>query len=579
MRINKLKIIFVCFFFILIASFLQKQIFSYPIYRILSEKNRVRICSISAPRGIITDRKGEVLAGNRISYAVAVIPQEMRNRQLTFNLLAQALNMTTEFITENYKRNYITPFAPVAVAEDISKEEAISLEERSLFLPGVIVITTPVRYYLLCEAASHIIGYLGEIDTKELHKLKPYGYRIKELIGKDGIEKAYNVYLKGEDGGIQVEVDNKGREVEILSYKSPERGNDIQLNIDSRLQQKVYQLIKNYTAAVTVMEPNTGEILAMCSSPAFDPNIFINRSRNKEIISKLEDPRFPFLNRNIQATYPPGSLFKILIALAALQEDKINRYTTFECKGSFKLGNRTFACWDEEGHGSQTVIDAIKHSCNIFFYNTGLRLGADLICKYAKEFGFSKRTAVDLPHETKGLVPSRQWKKQQFGETWYKGETVIYAIGQGYLSTTPLQVLMMVSVVANGGRIVKPYLVKRIGEIYVAEPGFRELKIDRENLEIVKEGMKEVTKDGGTGYRVAVGGLDIAGKTGTAQASKGESHAWFSGFTPADNPKVAIVVILEHGGKGGLGAVDVASGIFSFIKKNYNLDEDFPFGG
>ncbi len=579
MRVNKLKIIFVCFFFILIASFLQKQIFSYPIYRILSEKNRIRICSIPAPRGIITDRKGEVLAGNRISYAAAVIPQEMRNRQLTFNLLAQALDKPLEVIAENYKRNYITPFAPVAVAQDITKEEAISLEERSLFLPGVIVTTTPVRYYPLKEAASHIIGYLGEIDTEELYKLKPYGYRIKELIGKRGMEKAYNVYLKGEEGGIQVEVDNKGREVEILSYKFPERGNDMQLSIDSRLQQKVYQLIKNYTAAVTIMEPNTGEILAMCSSPAFDPNIFINHSKTKEIISKLEDSRFPFINRNIQASYPPGSLFKILIALAALQEDKINRYTSFECKGAFKLGNRTFICWDEDGHGRQTVIDAIKHSCNIFFYNTGLRLGVDLIYKYAKEFGFSKRTAVDLPHETKGLVPSRQWKKQQFGEAWYKGETVIYSIGQGYLTVTPLQILRMISAVANGGKIIKPYLARKIGEVYIAKPNFRELKIDRENLEITREGMKGVTRDGGTGYRIAITGLDIAGKTGTAQVSKGESHAWFSGFAPADNPKVAIVVILEHGGKGGIGAVDVARGIFSFIKKNYNLDEDFPFEG
>ena len=579
MRVNKLKIIFVCFFFILIASFLHKQIFSYPIYRILSEKNRIRICSIPAPRGIITDRKGEVLAGNRISYAVAVIPQEMMNRHFTFNLLAQALNMTPEFIAENYKRNYITPFAPVAVAQDISKEEAISLEERSLFLPGVIVTTTPVRYYPLREAASHIIGYLGEIDAEELHKLKPYGYRIKELIGKNGIEKVYNVYLKGEKGGIQIEVNNHGHEVEVLSYKSPERGNDIQLSIDSRLQKKVYQLIKNYTAAVTIMEPNTGEILAMCSSPAFDPNIFINHGHNKEIISKLEDSQLPFLNRNIQASYPPGSLFKILIALAALQEDKINRYTSFECKGAFKLGNRTFACWDEDGHGRQTVIDAIKHSCNIFFYNAGLKLGVNLIYKYAKEFGFSERTAVDLPHEIKGFAPSRRWKKQQFGEAWYKGETVIYSIGQGYLTATPLQVLRMISVVANGGKIIKPYLARKIGEVYIAKPNFRELKIDRENLEITREGMKGVTRDGGTGYRIAINGLDIAGKTGTAQASKGESHAWFSGFAPADNPKVAIIVILEHGGKGGIRAVDVARGIFSFIKENYNLDEDLPFGG
>jgi penicillin-binding protein 2 len=578
MRINNLKIIFVCFFLVLIASFLQKQIFYFETYRLLSEKNRIRIRSIAAPRGLITDRKGVVLAGNRISFEVVVVPQEIKDSQLIFNLLSEVLNRPAEVLIENYKRNYVAPFAPVTIAEDITKEEAIHLEERSLFLPGVMVVTKPVRYYPLREASSHIIGYLGEINWQELHKLKPYGYRIRELIGKEGVEKTYNIYLKGENGGMQVEVDSQGRQVDILGYKPPKKGNDLQLTIDAKLQEKVYQLIKERKAAVTVIEPNTGEILAMSSSPSFNPNIFVNHGHQKEILSLLNNPQHPFLNRNIQATYPPGSLFKILIASAALQEKKIDRYTSFVCPGFFKLGNRTFACWDEEGHGRQTVIEAIKHSCNVFFYNTGLRLGVDLIYKYAQEFGFSQLTGIDLPFEAKGVVPSRQWKRQQLGQMWYKGETVIYSIGQGYLSVTPLQILRMVSAVANGGRIIKPYLVKKIGEVHAAEPSFRELRVNRENLDLVKKGMEEVTKSGGTGYRVAVEGLNIAGKTATAQTPQGEPHAWFSGFAPVQNPKVAVVVVLEHGGKGGLGAVDVAREIFSFIKENYNLNEANPFG-
>lgn len=573
MRIHSLKIIVACCFVILAVSFFQKQILSYSHYKRLSEKNRIRVRSIAAPRGLILDKKGVVLAGNRISFDVAVIPQEMENQQATFALLEQTLNRPVENFLKNYKKNYTAPFAPVVIVKDITREEAIKLEERSIFLPGVIVMTTPVRYYPQREAASHFIGYLGEINSDELSRLKAYGYRIKEAIGKDGLEKNYDGYLKGEAGGVQIEVDNRGREVRTLGLKSPKKGNDIQLTVDSRIQQQVYELMKNYTGAVTVINPHTGEILAMCSSPGFDPNIFIERD-NAAISSLLNNSKHPLLNRNIQAVYPPGSIFKILIASAALQEHKITRYTPFVCSGSFKLGRASFACWNDEGHGQQTVVDALRNSCNVFFYNTGLVLGVDLIYKYAEKFGLTRITGIDLPCETRGIVPNQDWKRRQLGQSWYKGDTVNYSIGQGYLCATPLQILRMVCVVANGGKLVKPFLVKKIGDVPVDEPAFEELGFDEKNLEVVRQGMEEVAKAGGTGHRVAVEGLSIAGKTGTAQANGG-THAWFAGYAPAKNPKIAIIVLLEHGGHGGLAAVDVARGMFSFIKENYDIEMDF----
>lgn len=574
MRIRSIKIIIICCFVILAISFFQKQIISYSHYKSLSEKNRIRLRSIAAPRGLILDRKGVVMAGNRISFEVGVIPQEMENQEVTFNLLAQTLNFPTSTFQKNYKKNYIAPFAPVVVARDITREEAIKLEEKTVFLPGVIIMTTPVRYYHLGEAASHVIGYLGEIDPDELSRLKVYGYRIKELIGKDGLEKNYDTYLKGETGGVQVEVDNRGREVRTLGFKSPRKGNDIQLTIDSRIQQQVYELMKNYTGAVTVINPKTGEILAMCSSPGFDPNVFIERNSRK-ILALFNNPKHPLLNRNIQAAYPPGSIFKILIAVAALQERKITRYTPFHCKGSFRVGGVSFVCWDDEGHGPQTVIDALKNSCNVFFYNTGLLLGVDLIYEYGQKLGLNRITNVDLPYETKGILPNQEWKRRQLGQPWYKGDTVNCSIGQGYLSVTPLQVLRMVCAVAGGGKLIKPYIVEKIGNVAAADLVLEEVPIDKKNLDVVRQGMEEAAKKGGTAHRIAIEGLSIAGKTGTSQVPKGETHAWFAAFAPSRNPKIAIVVFLEHGGKGGLAAVDVARGTLAFIKENYDIERDF----
>lgn len=571
MKIRILKAISGLFFLILITALLQKQVFLYPAYRNLSEKNRIRIRSIDAPRGLIVDRFGEVLAENKISFEVSLVAQELKNKEVTFRLLSQILELSESRLEKNYKKNYQSPFVPVVVASGISKEKAIRLEEKSFSLPGVIVNTNPVRFYPLGAAAAHIIGYVGEISSVELSKLKPYGYKVQELIGKDGIEKNYNPYLKGEQGGVQVEVDNRGRQIRIIGFKNPEKGRDIQLTIDARLQEKIYQLIKDDQAAVTVMDPNTGEILAMVSAPSYDPNIFVSAKDNNEILSLLNDVSHPFLNRNIQATYPPGSLFKIPVSLAALEEKKIDIKTSFECTGVFSLGRGRFACWNEDGHGFQTVTEALKHSCNVFFYSTGLLLGVDLIQKYAKEFGFSEKTGIDLPHETEGFVPDSSWKRQKFGESWFEGETVIFAIGQGYLTVTPLQCLRVVCITANGGKLIRPFLAKRIGDVSVSKIYFKELSLNKKNLEIVKNGLEQVTKEGGTAFRIAIDGLDIAGKTATAQVNSGTSHAWFAGFAPADSPKAGVIVLMEHGGKGGLKAVDVAREIFLFIKENYDL--------
>jgi penicillin-binding protein 2 len=556
-------------FAMLALGLIYTQIIRYPYYSRLSRDNAIRIIPVEGPRGTIYDRNGTELVGDRICYNVAVVYQELRNREKLIRLLSRLLDTPREEIERAIDRSAARPYAPVTVLEDIDKDKAFALEEESFDIRGLVIETKSIRNYIYNNSGSHIFGYLSEISERELESLKEYGYRAKDLVGRDGLEKYYNNDLAGVDGGLQIQVDNKGRQVGVLGYKDPIKGKDLRLTIDIGLQKLCDKALEGKSGAAIVMNPNTGEVLALSSSPSYDPNIFIKAEESGQRLKLLRDKsQYPLLNRAISGIYPPGSIFKIVVASAALQLNKINSQTHFNCTGTYVLGKGKFDCWKEGGHGDQNVTDALMNSCNVFFYNTGRATGVDNIEHFARMFGFGARTGIDLPDEAIGVVPGRMWKRSQKKDSWYEGDTINYTIGQGYLLVTPIQALEMVALIANRGSIVKPYIVNRVGSQEPVKQERRGAGIKEGVISTIREGMyRVVNTENGTGKRARLQGMAAAGKTGTAQNPQGRTHAWFVGFAPFGDPRICLVVFLEHGGKGGLEPSEIAKEIFEEARK------------
>lgn len=553
MRLKVLSIIISISFIYLIIGLGYIQIIKGPFYQRLSENNRIRLIPIHALRGNIYDRNGVILASAHPSFNACIVPQEFR--QEAIGLLAKILHLSPDVLRERLSKGRSTPFAPVAIARDIDRPTATILEEQRSELPGVMVEVSGLRYYPYQEITSHILGYLGQVGPAELRLKKKYGYQVRDFVGRGGVEESFDSWLRGEDGGQQVEVDYRGRLTQILGQKEPVKGKDLRLTIDARLQRLAWELLEDKTGAIIVMEPYSGEILAMVSRPGYDPNVFIDPNRSGIRRRILEDPSAPLLNRAIGCQYPPGSTFKVVVALTALELGKITPSTRRSCEGIYYLGERGFRCWNEDGHGSLDLKEAIIYSCNIFFYQVGLMVGVDNIAKMARYLGCGQPTGIELPKEAKGLVPTSRWKMITKGEHWYDGETLNLSIGQGYLLVTPLQVARMMSAVATGGSLTQPHLIKKDGMV----KGSRKLDILAENVKVIKEGMvKGVSWERGTGHRAYIPGFAIAAKTGTAEVEKGRSHSWFSGFCPAERPEISFVVFLEHGGYGSQEAALVA---------------------
>ena len=356
--------------------------------------------------------------------------------------------------------------------------------------------------------------------------------------------------------------------IKVLGIKEPKEGKDLQLAIDAKLQSYIQRLLKEYQGAVVVMELQEGGILAINSSPSFDPNLFSSANGRKEVGKYLHDSAAPMVNRGIRGQFPPGSTFKVITAFAALENHRISNQRSFTCPGYMMIGGRRYRCWADAGHGPQTLVEAFTHSCDVFFYNTGLLAGVDAIYEKSIEFGLSKLTGIDLPSEKKGFVPSREWKKKVIHSGWYDGDTANLAIGQGHLQVTPIQALVMMAAVATNGQLYKPHVVDKIDGMKIAERNTKSIEGTPENWKFMKEGLDQVVNSStGTGRLARVPNLRIAGKTGTAQSGKGEDHAWFAGFAPVENPKVALVVFLEHGGHGGVSAAKLASSVFGWLKE------------
>ncbi|MFC1621007.1 penicillin-binding protein 2 [Candidatus Omnitrophota bacterium] len=555
MRIRALNFLFAILFILLAAYLYYLQVIKGPLYRDLSYKNSIRLLNIAAPRGIIYDRNDNAIVDNTLAFGVFIVPQEANDVDTEIAKLSGLLNIPESLLKRNYKRNYRAPFAPCELLKSVSKREAILIEESKLDMPGVLVGEFPSRRYIYKEAFAHVVGYMGEINKSELELLRSYGYNAKDLIGKDGIEKVIDGHLRGRDGGMQVQVDNRGRQVKILNFRRPRKGNDISLAMDAKLQNFLWKAMKGKKGAAVFMDVSSGEILAMVSVPSYDPG--------GSILSALNDSDAPLLNRAIMGQYPPGSIFKIVVALTGLESEKITSETGFLCQGRLKVGAGGFHCWNRDGHGLMRLKDAIAQSCNIYFYNAGLSLGAEKILEYARSFGLGKKTHVELLGEMSGFLPSRAWKKAERRENWYAGDTANLSIGQGYVLATPLQIVRMVAAVANGGYLVEPHILKR-------EPKKIKLKLQEKNLQLIRSAMSNVVNgEHGTGFRAWSSTVSIAGKTGTSQSGGGlRTHAWFAGFAPYENPMISFVVFLEHGGSGGEVAALIARKAAEYWYKN-----------
>ena len=567
-------VIFVIFF----VRLWYLQVIKEQEFRLLSENNRIRLIKIPAVRGMIMDRTGRVMADNRPSFNVMVTPEDVDDLQGLTDKLSPVLNLTAEEITHTFKDRDRPPFQPVAIKKDVSWEELSFIKNHRLDLPGVEIQIEPVRTYPYDTVAAHVLGYVGEINRDELRKRR--GYKMGDSIGKSGVEFTWEERLRGIDGGRQVEVDAVGKEVRVLNEVPPVAGNNLYLTIDLDLQQYGEQLLGKRVGAIIAMDPLTGEILALCSSPSFRPALFAEGVSTQEWEQLVSDPLHPLQNRGIQGLYAPGSVFKIVTGAAALEEGVIRPDTSFFCSGIHYVGRRGYQCWRGGGHGAVRFHRGVVESCDVYFYNVGERLGVKKLSRYAEGFGLGRPTGIDLPDEKGGLVPTADWKRERFGEPWYGGETVSLAIGQSFLLVTPLQLLSLISAVANGGTVIKPLIAKRVEDLdhkILEEYPTKEIStvpISSETLGEIREALLGVTKeDSGTGRAARVSGLEIAGKTGTAQVVrlKGtgvrqrtedmpyafRDHAWFVAYVPADTP-FAVVVLVEHGGHGGSAAAPLA---------------------
>ncbi|MCF8068164.1 MAG: penicillin-binding protein 2 [Desulfobacterales bacterium] len=570
-------------FVVLISRLFYLQVVQGDELRRLSENNRIRLQSIDAPRGLVFDRNGRLLVDNRPSFGVAVIPKDARPMADVLSKLSKLLDVPEEDFIQKVKRQQgASPYKPVLLMQDIGRDALAAIAVNKFDLPGVTIEVKPLRHYIDKQFAAHLVGYLGEISAAELKMKKYADNRGGDYIGKFGIEKTYEKLLRGERGGRQVEVNARGRNVRVIDTVDAIPGYNLHLTIDYEVQKKAESLLADKAGAVLAIIPSTGELLAMASSPSFDQNIFVSGMSHKEWQDLSTNPLRPMENKAIQGTYPPASVYKIITAMAGLEEGVIDENTVFECNGSIWYGDRAFRCWRRGGHGAITLNTALAESCDVYFYQVGQKLGVDRLAWYAKACGFANPTEIDLDHESSGLIPTAAWKYARTGVPWQSGETLSIAIGQGYNLVTPLQQLSMISAIANGGRLMKPEIIQYAAVpendlIFRPEP--RELgvlPVSEKNLEIIKKGLwTVVNKRKGTAWQARLKNTDIemCGKTGTAQlvgrarvkeqdeeklAGHLKSHAWFVAYAPAENPEIAVTVIVEHGKHGSSTAAPIA---------------------
>ena len=592
------------FFAVLISRLWFLQVQQGEKYSKLADSNRVRYLEIAAPRGNILDSMGRAIVTNRPSFNVVWVREDNRLDDELLKKMAAILETDVSDLLARIRKMAGTPgHIPVRLAENIDWNKVAYIENNRMDLPGIRIEVVPLRVYHYGNLAAHIIGYLGEINEKELKKSKEGEYRGGDLIGKMGLERLREKDLRGEKGRNYMEVNALGFEQRSLKGVQPLPGNDLQLTIDMDLQRVAEDIMAadEKSGAVVAVDVNSGRILAAASAPTLELDKFIGGISYKNWRAMLDNPRHPLINKIVQGQYPPGSTYKMVTAAAGLGEGVITPDSIIYCPGHYKFGNRIYRCWKHSGHGAVDLNRALSESCDVYFYQVGQRLGVDRLAKYARMFGLGRKTGVEMEHEKSGLIPTAAWKKKRFGKVWQEGETLSIAIGQGFDLVTPLQLAFVTATVANGGTLYKPGLVEQVRDpdgkvIERFEPEIVDrLSGQGRNLALIRKGLTEaVNGRHGTGRRARLKdlGITVAGKTGTAQVVrlkqyrhlkdkdipyKYRDHAWFTCFAPAENPEIAVTVLVEHGFHGGSGAAPVAKAVLeAYFRKRLGKTGDVP---
>ncbi len=561
-------------FLALATAFWYFQVARHQQFLEMAENNHQRALPLAAPRGVLFDRRGTALVENRFALNISIVREQANDVTRTAQTVADLTGVPLDSITEALTRSSRLPtYRPTIVIRDATEAQVAAVAAHRLELPGVIVEKVPTRRYPPESMGAHLIGYVGEVTDAQLARPEYKDVQGGAVVGQAGVEQTYNPLLMGVDGARHVIVNSRGREIDVLGEDDAVEGRRLQLTIDAEVQRAAEEAFRHYgfRGSAIALAPSTGEVLALSSQPAYDPNLFaagISRSAWNDL---LTDPLKPLNNRAIQGRYSPGSTFKIPMAVAGLEEGVVTPDTRIFCGGGATFYGRFFKCHKAGGHGSVSMREALEKSCNVYFYTLGNMLGVDRIHKWATALGLGEMSGIDLPHETQGIMPSTAWKKQRTGEKWYAGETISVAIGQGQVSVTPISLAVMMASVANGGTRVVPHLVSAVdnGKGWERLPppdGQHDLHVSPEHIEVVREGLWRVVNGAGTGARGRIVGYDVGGKTGTAQviSNQGKArargtrdlrdHGWFVFFAPADNPTIAGVVFAEHAEHGSSAA-------------------------
>ncbi len=598
-RTDAATLVIIFFIVIILARLWFLQIHYGSKYRELADNNRVRMLDIVAPRGTILDREERTIITNRPSFNIVWVKEDSPDPGEIIKKLSRIFNEEIAVLLKRVREAADNPrHIPIMLKEDIDWRTLVYIENNHYELPGVRIEVLPRRDYLFNDLGSHMIGYLGQINMKELEERGGANYQSGDLLGKRGFEKLYEDELRGEKGTMYMEVDAHGFEQRQLKGKEPLSGNDLQLTIDLDLQLEAEKAMAGRAGAVVAMDVQSGRILAFASAPPVHLEDFVGGISTKNWQALLNNIKRPLVHKTIQGQYPPGSTYKIVTALAGLSKGVINPQTIFYCSGSMKFGNRRYGCWKEGGHGPVSLHRALAESCDVYFYKVGLKVGVDSLAEYANLLGLGHKTGIDFEYEKSGLIPTAAWKKLAKGVSWQEGETLSIAIGQGFNLVTPLQICQMTSALANGGILYKPFLIEKIIDpeghvIKEFEPIIDVELIGMEkNFELIRKGLVGAVNDRhGTGKAARLKDITVAGKTGTAQVVtmkkykevdeedvkyKHRDHAWFTSFAPAENPEIAVTVLVEHGGHGGSAAAPVAKKILEryFAKKKKAATEN-----
>ena len=567
-------------FLTLIARFYYLQVYKYDQYNAVAEANRIRVVSSPAPRGNIVDREGKVLAANTSIYTVSIIRDELIDEDVQLNMIAGYLDREKDTLRYNLKKYFQGRFLPALIARNVSIRELSLIEEHRNELPGVLSTKLPIRFYPNVEIlrASHVLGYLREINSNDINNSKNLNYSLGDYHGYQGLEKYYEEYLRGIKGVEYRQVDALGREVGELLNKGPilsKPGNELILTIDSSLQAMVESLLNGIKGAAVVMNAETGEILAIASKPDFDLTDFTSGMDSEKWRLYSADLDQPLFNRAVLGLYPPGSSIKLITAIAALQRGKVDKSWVVQCNGNYEFGDRSFGCWREEGHGKVNLSRAIVESCNIYFYQLVQKLDIDTLAQFARLFGFGELTGIDLPEENSGLFADRDYMNKKYGKWgWAEGSLLHLSIGQGDVLVTPLQMASFISTLATKGKRVEPRLVKDVEEI-----NSMNVSLKPSTWEAVHEMVFDVVNNPkGTAFDLdlARSKIKVFGKTGTAENPHGEPHAWFVGFAKDNKQILSISIIIENGGTGGSTAAPIATAL---IKNYFGINKrNLPVG-